>query len=145
MATSTWDGSREPEAGRPGADGHALQVHGDHGCLTLNPLEGKVRNVWQAVLRSAVVADAGNPISQVRFKVVAQSGDPRGHFRQALHRQPRRLAQPDDAGDILGSRPALALVAPARHEGNELNPFANVENADSLGRMDLVPRKRQQV
>ena len=76
---------------------------------------------------------------------VAQRLEPRRLVAQMSERQPRRDAEADDRGDVLGAGAPVALVASAGEDGREPHAAADPERADTLGAVELVGRQRQQV
>src|SRR5215831_7058396 len=82
---------------------------------------------------------------QVRPEPVAQSPHARTVLGQRRARDPARLAESDDVGHVLGSRASARFLAGAVDERLEPYAVANVEGADALRRVHLVPRQREQV
>src|SRR6185369_4125854 len=55
------------------------------------------------------------------------------------------FAEADDAGDVLGAGAALTLVRAAVEHGRESHAAPDIEDADSLGRVELVAGEGEEV
>jgi hypothetical protein len=80
------------------------------------------------------------------FEAIAEGGE----FVRAAGGEPSVrefscFAEADDAGYVFGSCAALALVRAAMEHRGETNVFADEEDADTLGGVDLVAGEGEQV
>ena len=89
--------------------------------------------------------ESGTRSQQRVLQGVAERGDALGVFRQGCFRDFRSLSQADDSGDVLGAGPEAALVMTAVEELAQARAAADVEGADALWSVELVPGKREQV
>ena len=76
---------------------------------------------------------------------VAQRCEPRRLVVPLGTGQLQRSGRADDARHVLGARAAVALLRAAEHLWLDARSLAHVEDADTLGAVELVRRERQQV
>lgn len=86
-----------------------------------------------------------DPVKDPLLQRVPQDAHALRHVREPLGREAGRRTQPDDPGNVLRPRPALPLVRPPGHERLDLHATPDKQGADSLGPVNLMPRKRQEV
>jgi len=80
------------------------------------------------------------------FEAIAENGDAVvGAVGEGGAGDLAGLAEADDAGDVFGAGAALALVGSAEEEGLEAGAAAGVEDADALGRVELVSGDAEQM
>ncbi len=90
-------------------------------------------------------AASGMRADEAAFEPVAQRAHARRVAAQARDGDLGRLAEADDARDVLGAAAAGALLPAAVNQRLELEAPAHIERSDALGPMQLVRRERQEI
>ena len=79
------------------------------------------------------------------LKTISKAGHSRGFSIHLVHGQFAGLAERDDTGDVFRARAAVTLLVSPINERIHACPLADVDGADPLGSVELVPRKGEKV
>ena len=123
----------------------ALQIQPEQHRFALDARERHVHVVRQALVHRPVDAHVGNRRRQAADKPIAQESHPRRVLRQAFFRQLNRLAQADDARQILRARAVSAFLRAAMNQRVDFHALADVQRTDALRPVELVRREGEHV
>ena len=130
---------------RPARRRDALQIQPEQHRFTLDARKRHVHVVRQALVHCAVDAHVGNRRRQAADEPIAQESHPRRVLRQALFRQFNRLAQADDARQILRACAMPAFLRAAMNQRVDFHALADVQRTDALRPVELVCREGDHV
>src|SRR5204863_2623295 len=133
--------------GASGASGtrETLQVESNEEGFAFDTGENKIGRVGRARRSASVYARMRNELEQALLQLVAERGDATGIFRERLARHFRGLGESHDAGDIFRAGAETALVMAAIEKLAQTRSTADIERADSLGRIQFVAGNRKQI
>ncbi len=135
----TWEIFTVPgAAGSPRGDGDSPAIQLPDELIPLDPPERDVEDVRKPLHRVGVDADVLHGVQDRLLQPVPQgiqAVQVDGHVAEGDF---TGLPETHDGRDVLRPRPALPLLATAELDGMEGRSVADIEDPDSLGRVDLV-------
>src|SRR5437879_7694851 len=133
--------------GASGASGtrETLQVESNEERFAFDAGENKIGGVRSARRGASVCARMRNALQKALLQFVAKSGDALRIFGERLARDCRGLAEAHDAGDVFRAGAETALMMAAIEKLAQTRSAADVERADSLGRIQLVAGEGKQI
>ena len=136
---STWEGSRDPDVqADPLGYRDAGHVQAEDKGFPSHPFDADIDIPGQPLLRVAVELDVGHCRQAVNELV---SEDDQFFISLLLfgHSQSSTAGgQPHNSGDVLGARPKLTLLRPAKGDVTEPDTFADIKRPYSLGPVYLM-------
>ena len=142
MASSTWEGSREPEVQADPLDAaDAFHIQHDQQGLSLDELEAEVGVVRQT--SGPVSVQSGSresPVSNAVDQVISELALFGCTLFHGAHGTLYCFAKTYDTRNILCTGTALSLLCSAMDKGTDLHTLADIEEANALGAVESCGR-----